>query len=290
MSKLLPLSTLVRLSFALACLMMLSGCSVQYLRGKRTEVSRFNDENSQLDSIARLDTNEIVMLDKSGVVCSGAQTGLNQASARQGAINKMVREGSYRETYTWRVHSPAEYQGIDCGIYYHWGSGENVDYDRRYHPTPRGSEEREVTTWNAGYQMYGWGEWIPGLAAGYARFRVNLGRTTVGTGDDDERRGIKLGIPLHVGLRVAPTWLYGFGVEAYGGGEAIAAALSKRGRWYEKFDYGGSILYQAGIGANFNFRAEVSRKYESQISNDPSWWTVAEETQAGIMIEYPYEF
>lgn len=94
--------------------------------GKQTRLTANNHSNQLVEGYdLKHQTNEIVLLDRSGIVCGSLMStteGLgNAAEARREAIKENKR--SYE--YEYRQHSPGEYSGLDCGGYYRWGKGKD---------------------------------------------------------------------------------------------------------------------------------------------------------------------
>lgn len=124
---------------------------------------------------------------------------------------------------------------------------------------------------SVGFLMKGYEELIPGIAAWFGGLRFG---GSVFKGDEEGTTGKRtaINLPLFGGVRFAPVWRYGLGVEAEVGADPLVLALTESGRWYQKIDLGRSVVYRAGIGP-IEVSGTLGRRLRSEaLYDDPSWW------------------
>ena len=250
------------LSFAV----MSTGCShMSYSRALETDTITPNDNSSTLANGYDLEhqTNEIALLDRSGIVCGSLTTTMEAAGNAKSARDKAIRDGKTTYEYSYRQHSPAEYSGLDCGMYYRWGAGSDnrLNINPTMNPVAEYAIDSEV---GEGGLHIGFTEFMfdqAWLRYGFL-FRLGMGRYTFihdypNTGfpetllDNDDSEWF-FRMPFVYTQKVYPSWLFGFGVEGIVGIDPIM--LSFAGQWSNTFsylDYGG----RAGYAYTFEYGA-----------------------------------
>lgn len=239
--------------------MLCTGCShMSYTRAWETDTLTANGHSNQLVEGYDLQhqTNEIALLDRTGIVCGSLTTTMDATGSAAEARRKAEEEGKRSYTYEYRRHSPAEYSGLDCGGYVRWGRGkggklrldpdaENLDAEY-----PLDSKTSEAGL-HVGYTRYFFG--LPWLRYGLL-FRLAMGSygfihdypntgfpETLLDNDDDK---FFFRFPIEFSLKFFPKWLFGFGIEGFGGLDPLMLAFAKKyPEFYKHFDYGARAGY-----------------------------------------------
>jgi hypothetical protein len=250
-----------------------SGCShMSYSRASETESIKPNDNSNTLANGYDLEhqTNEIALLDRSGIVCGSLTTNLEATGNAMSAEREAIREGKTSYTYQYRQHSPAEYSGLECGGYYRWGGGEG----NRLNIAPAANLQTEYpidSEVGEGGLHVGFTEFMfdqAWLRYGFD-FRLGMGRFTfihdypntafpeTLLDNDDSEWFFRM--PFVYTQKVYPWFLFGFGVEGFLGVDPIMLAFS--GQWsniLDYIDYGGRAGYAytfeyGAVGAYFGY-------------------------------------
>jgi hypothetical protein len=239
----------VVLGLTVAVLAGAAGCShMSYTRGVEDTVSRRSpDEAPPTTYEAELDMNEIVLADRLGIFCSSLAETSEKLGNAKSAHDKAVEEGKRTYTVTWRERNPADYKGVACGAYYKWSGpsgglenspafdADDSPYDVTYGEGGLffGGTEALVDSWD-------WLRWSMQVKVGMGQFTFDPDDNYRNV-DDDEW---SFRTPMDFGLLIYPDFLYGAGVEAFGGMDLIGWAFtSGHGTWTEKFDYGARAGY-----------------------------------------------
>lgn len=247
----------LRVVALLALGLVASGCThVEYTRGWRTAEAA-TTEAPQGDYGFDYHTNEVVLTDRLGIVCASLSTTTEAyANAIEGG-RKAEEEGKRSYTVTYHRHSPAEYVGAECGGYYAWATNRPATYVARNLPDEP-SYEAESNRHEAGLQFGGVGPLVPRYLRGAARIRLGMGKhhltTDVPNGsfpesrfdNDDDKFFFRF--PITFGLLVYPWFLYGFGIEAYGGADILSWAFSQsKDKVWTKLDYSARAGYSLSL-------------------------------------------
>jgi hypothetical protein len=245
-----------------ACALVWAGClsacsHIEYVRGEQTSTLRHKDYPDEAAGFDGLDfsTQELQLYDRTGGVCASLNTTLAQAGARQTAINEAIRERRTTAKYSWRVSQPAEFRGMECGIYNKWGSGRGY----RYYPVsyPDGINgpyevddvynDLKISMWEGGLHLGGaeplfddvpWALFSISTRFGAGLFR--LGTKNTRAYDNDPY----FTLPVHLGLVLVPEWLFGFQAKVFGGADPIGWLFTEdRAKVSEQLDYGGQAGY-----------------------------------------------
>lgn len=238
-------------------ILLTTACShMSYTRALETEVITPNNNSNTLTEGYDLEhqTNEIALLDRSGIVCGSLMTTTEALGNATSARNKAIEEGKTTYEYEYRQHSPAEYSGLDCGMYYRWGGGtDNRLNISDANPIQEYAIDSEVGEGglHVGFTDFmfdqGW------LRYGFL-FRLGMGRYTFlheypNTGfpetllDNDDSEWF-FRMPFVYTQKVYPWFLFGFGVEGFLGIDPVMLSLA--GKWSEThkyLDYGGRAGY-----------------------------------------------
>lgn len=266
---------MVRLSWSLfpVFILLVSGCShMSYSRGVENVAITPNNNSNTLARGYDLEhqSNEIALLDRSGIVCGSLTTSLEATGNAMSAEREAIRKGERTYEYQYRQHSPAEYSGLECGMYYRWGAGTdnrlNVAEATNLLPEyPIDSEVGEGGL-HVGFSDFmfdqGW------LRYGFL-FRLGMGRYTFihdypntafpDTLLDNDDSEWFFRMPFVYTQKAYPWWLFGFGAEAFLGLDPIMLTLASR--WpniLEHFDYGARAGYSyafeyGAVGAYFGY-------------------------------------
>lgn len=231
-----------------------SGCSrMEYHRRWEDDSLTANDHSdTRVDGYEfEHETNEVVLLDRLGIVCSAlSQTAEGMGNAAE-ARREAEEEGKSSYTYEAPNRSPSEYSGLDCGGYYRWGTGEGTlildDGETEY---PLGSRTSEAGLHLGIRQPLFRQDWLGydfsirfGLGSyGFEHEYPNTGFPEILLDDDDGKMFFR--IPLHFGINIFPEWLFGFGVRGWGGLDPVQLAFAKKyPEFYNYLDYGAQAAY-----------------------------------------------
>ncbi len=264
----------------LALALLCTGCShMSYSRGIETDTITPNDNSNTLAQGYDLEhqTNEIVLLDRLGVVCGSLTTTLEAAGNAKSARDKAIEDGKYSYTYQYRQHSPAEYSGLECGGYYRWGAGEG----NRLKIAPAMNLQTEYSI----DSEVGEG----GLHVGFTEFmfdqawlrygvlfRLGMGRYTfihdypntafpeTLLDNDDSEWFFRM--PFVYTQKVYPWFLFGFGVEGFAGVDPIMLSLA--GQWSNILDY---LDYGARAGYAYTFEYGAVGAYAGYERRNIAW-------------------
>jgi hypothetical protein len=199
--------------------------------------------------------NEILWLDPTGVVCAGAQTGLDEYGSAKSARDEAIEDRKSSYTYEYNIYAPVA--GMYCGTYYRWGEGTTVlrDSPPMNAIQMTGDVTTESKTTEAGFHVEGidqlerfnWITYSFGFELGMGRYSwPRLDGQTNSQGEaQDTKSPFTFRVPMWVGFGFFPTFLYGFGAQFDGGADLITWALtSGNGEFYKKFDYDVRLTYQ----------------------------------------------
>lgn len=244
-----PLRPIVLCSVLFAMLFLTSACShMSYSRGVEDTISRGSPEKKP-DTYyeAELDMNEIRLVDNLGVFCAALAETSEQIGNERKAYQEAVRDKKRSYEYSWRERSPSEFQGMSCGAYYKWGSS---DAGRYYIPgNPPDGREYSSSYGEGGLSVSGvaklvedwdWLRFSAGARIGMGRYTQTFDKTP----PEVHKLDWALRVPLDIGVLIYPEFLYGFGIEGFGGADLVGWALSSgNGDFSEKFDFGGRAGY-----------------------------------------------
>lgn len=240
-----------------AVALLLTGCShTSYTRSFDTDTLTADDpSNIHVEGYdLTYQTNELVLADRLGIVCGSLMTTTEAAGNAASARRKAIEKGERRYEYEYRRHSPAEYSGIDCGGYFRWGRGtgqlnlEAGQYDMDAYPLEAKTSEGGLHI--GGTDFFFQLPWLRysffmrlGLGSyGFIHDYPNTGFPETQLDNDDDQFFFRM--PFLFSLKFFPAWLFGFGVEPYGGVDPIMLTFGKKwGEFYKHFDYGARAGY-----------------------------------------------
>jgi len=293
--------------FVLAALVMsANGCS--HVSYGQAHVDGSTKEYGSADrpvQTYKLILHEFNLYDRTGGFCAGMlEAGGKEASKREEA-RKMAEDGRLHGEYSWKTYDPSEFQGIECGGFYRYGTsngGGVTDYSTipafsATSPTGRLTyEEGEHTMHELGLHIGGQGYFDYGFLWRFD-FRITGGTLDlkypdlVGPGrmpSKLEDGGGFFTIPTRVAFGYAPSFLFGLGVLAWGGVELaqwLANYKEERESIIDYFDYGaGATLtvdlpyvrpsaYFGWINNNIYWKDRVAthQGFEGRVAIDIVW-------------------
>ncbi len=257
-----------------------AGCShMSYTRALETDTIKPNGKSNQAADGYDLEhqTNELMLLDRSGIVCGSLMTTLEATNSAMSAEREAIEAGKTKYEYSYRQHSPAEYSGLDCGMYYRWGGGEGNRL--KIKPTANLLTEYPIDSevGEGGFHM-GFTDFMfdqAWLRYGIL-FRLGMGRYTfihdypntafpeTLLDNDDSEWFFRM--PIYYSNKIYPWWLFGFGVEGHFGVDPIM--LTFAGQWSNILDH---IDYGARAGYSFAFEYGAVSAYAGFQHRNIAW-------------------
>lgn len=234
-------------SFLVLLCASLNACThVEYTRSLASGQAKIDPEESGAPVVDVEDfwVNEIVLLDPTGVVCAGVQSGLNEYNAASDARKEAIKKKRPSYAYTYNVAAPVA--GLSCGTYYRWGNGNtiarggnaNPKFDNIVQPTSVG-EFGFVMEGIEHAEMWNWMIYSFGFELGGGRYSA----TDPAVNDNSDALFFRW--PLYGGVGIYPPFLFGLGVEAQVGIDFIGWGLSANvGGFVDRIDYELKAAYQ----------------------------------------------
>lgn len=248
-------------------LLAASGCShISYgqahVDGNTTEYAEFAPERPV--QTYQLVLHEFHLYDRTGGFCAGMLESGGKAAAEIDERREMAKDGRMTGEYEWKTYDPAQFNGIECGLFYRYGQGTGggvTDYSTippysATSPTGRFTyEEGEHSLHELGLHIGGQGYFDYGFLWRF-EFRITGGSldlvtpNLVGPGrmpKEEEGSGF-FTIPTRVAIGFAPDYLFGLGAMAWGGIELaqwLANYGEERDSIIDYFDYGAGAMFVA---------------------------------------------
>lgn len=197
--------------------------------------------------------NTLTWLDPTGAVCASTNTGLGAINAARSARDEAIKKGQTSYTYEYNLHAPVA--GLFCGGYYRFGSGRTLVRQAPARDAVQKKQDISVDSglWELGFHAEGIEQLEEFNWVTYSfGFQLAVGSYDWLDEEESKKGQIKdyddpilFRMPFWVGAGLFPPFLFGFGIEAEGGVDLIAWALTaKAGEWYQKFDYDVRATYQ----------------------------------------------
>ena len=257
---------------ALLCVSVSACTHVEYTRSAVSGQAQLVEDEfgAPVVDVEDFGVNEIVLLDTSGVVCAGVQSGLREYNAAYDARKEAIKKRRTSYSYTYNVAAPVA--GLSCGMYYRWGSGDtiarggnaNPDFDNIVRPTSvselgfvmEGTQHLEAWNW----MVYTFGFELGGGSYGETDGSVNDGDTP-----------LFFRWPLYGGVGLYPPFLFGLGVEAQTGLDFVGWGLSAgAGGFLDRIDYELKAAYQYKY--EDTFMAALSAGYQRENLGWGEYW------------------
>ena len=220
---------------------------------------------------------ELALGDSKGLVCSALTNTLSQVGAAHEAVNKAEREQTSTVTVKYNVYDPRAFSGVECLFYYQSGEGSETT-------GVSGMPARKFKGFlGLGFRMVGatpisrtkqLGSWITRFEVEFSKHYVDGSNANKGTSEN----GGQFFMPLEVGYRFAPQYLYGFGTEAHVGLDLISSWAAKSNPFLDKINYGANVFYRIplhkfDLGLEFGYRREngVSMGESEHLVQQDDW-------------------